>query len=726
MMCRKVIVTGAGGYVGSLLVPRLMAAGYQVVAIDKYVFTDPPESVPNSLEAIRADICHLDWTELEDVDAVIHLAAYSNDPSCDIDEQSAIEVNHAASVQLAREAKKRGVKLFIFASSCSVYGASMGAASTEASPLRPLSLYAQCKARTEEALAGLSDNSFHTIMLRKATLYGLSRRMRFDLVVNTMTLHAVQTGRLTVHGSGKQWRPLLHVSDAADAYLACLATSGPVAKTMTFNVVSENTRIIDLANYIAEKVPGTKIDIEGNNADNRDYKVVGNPFESRFDFRPKYDIPRGVEEIINAIRAQPLDHWNDSVYNTVRMWKDIFNRPASLGGKPVRRKFLPFALPYVGKEEEDEVIDTLRSGWITTGPKTKRFEQMCAEYVGCKHAVAVNSCTAALHLSVVALDIGPGDEVITSPISWPATANVILHQGAKPVFVDVEPDTLNIDAGQIASAVTERTKAIVPVHMAGQPCDMQMIHAIAREYGLAVIEDGAHAIGAEYNGRRIGSLSTTTAFSFYPIKNITTIEGGLLATDDERIAQRARILSLHGIDNDAWKRYGSEGSPHWRLQEPGFKYNMSDVQASLGLHQLPRLDAFIAKRQAYASIYDAAFADLPEIRPLALRPSIRHAHHLYIVVLDVDRLSLTRDEFILALRAENIGSGVHFISMHLQPYYQKSLNMHEDDLPNAARLSNQIVSLPLYPRMSRSDVSDVISAVRKIVAANRNTDWEPS
>lgn len=718
----KVLVTGAGGYVGSLLVPRLLEAGYQVVALDKYIFGDPPASAP-SLRVVQCDVAHIDPHMLDGIDAIVHLAAFSNDPSCELDENLTVQVNHEATVRLAKAAKERGVGQFIFASSCSVYGASNGEASTESSPLKPISLYAKCKAESEKELRQLSDDEFHTTMLRKATLFGLSPRMRFDLVVNIMSLHALTKGKLTVHGGGTQWRPLLHVSDAADAYITCLQKGKETPNGQAYNLVTENTRIIDLARYIAERVPGTQLEIEGYSADSRDYNVDGGEFTRRFGFVPNYDIARGVNEIIKAIDSQQFEDHDNPVYHTVRMWKDVLERPVGMGGKPVRRQFLPFALPLLGKEEEDEVIDTLRSGWITTGPKTNRFEQMCAEYVGCKHAVALNSCTGALHLSVAALDIGPGDEVITTPLSWPATANVIIHQGAKPVFVDVEPDTLNIDATKIEAVITERTKAIIPVHMAGQPCDMEAIGAIAKKHNLSVIEDAAHAIGAEYHGRRIGSISQATAFSFYPIKNMTTIEGGVLATDDDELAERARVLSLHGISKDAWKRYSSEGSLHWQLQEPGFKYNMTDVQASLGLHQLGRLDGFIAKREEYAAMYDSAFADLPAIQPLARRPGMRHAHHLYVVLLDLDRLTISRDEFMLALKAENIGVGVHFISMHLQPYYQQALKMQASDLPVAASVSRQLLSLPLYPKMSKSDLADVICAVRKIATGYRNTIW---
>lgn len=392
-------------------------------------------------------------------------------------------------------------------------------------------------------------------------------------------------------------------------------------------------------------------------------------------------------------------------------------KPAYRGGVPVRRSFLPFALPDIGNEEEEEVLDTLRSGWLTTGPKTKRFEEMCASYLGVEHAIAVNSCTGALHVALSAAGVGPGDEVITTPISWPATANVVVHTGATPVFVDVEPDTLNIDVALVEAAITSRTKAILPVHMAGQPCDMSALTAIARRHGLTVIEDAAHAFGAEYRGVKVGQLSRAAAFSFYPTKNMTTIEGGLLVTDDDEMAEAARVLSLHGISRDAWKRHARDGSPHWQLLRPGYKYNMTDVQASIGIHQLPRLERFIDTRERVVQRYDEAFADLPAVRPLARRPDVRHVHHLYILELRTELLRVHRDEFMVALKAEGIGTGVHFISMHLQPYYSQELMLRPDDLPVARDMSDRIISLPLYPKMTSGDVNDVIAATRKTVLA---------
>src|SRR3990172_5481140 len=282
------------------------------------------------------------------------------------------------------------------------------------------------------------------------------------------------------------------------------------------------------------------------------------------------------------------------------------------GGKPVRADFLPFNRPALGPEEEKEIIETLRSGWLTTGARTRRFESDFAQFTGARHAIGVNSCTAALHLALVANGIGEGDEVITTPITFAATANVIVHTRARPIFVDVEADTLNVDAAQIGAKITRRTRAIIPVHLSGQPCAMDDILAIARKHNLAVIEDAAHAAESVYRGRKVGSIGDATAFSFYATKNVTTGEGGMLTTDDDDLAERVRILSLHGISHDAWKRYTNEGYKHYEVLFPGYKYNMFDLQAALGLHQLAKVEKHWQARKALAEKYDRALAGVPE------------------------------------------------------------------------------------------------------------------
>lgn len=392
--------------------------------------------------------------------------------------------------------------------------------------------------------------------------------------------------------------------------------------------------------------------------------------------------------------------------------------PQSRDQAPVRDSFLPFALPDLGEEEINEVVDTLRSGWITTGPKTKRFEDEFRRYIGSKHAIAINSCTAALHIALAAAGVGPGDEVITSPLTFCSTANVIVHLGGTPVFADIGEDH-NIDPSEIERRITPRTKAIIPVHYSGQPCRMDEILACARNHNLLVIEDAAHAVGAKYRDRMIGTIGDVTAFSFYAIKNMTTGEGGMITTDDDELAERMRLLSLHGISKDAWKRYTSEGSWYYEVIYAGYKYNMTDIQAALGIHQLARLEQFLEVRSKYVAMYNEAFGEMPEIRIPIVHTDVRHAWHLYVIQLDLERLVINRAQFIEALRAENIGTSVHFIPVHLHSYYRQTFGHKRGDFPSAERIYDRIVSLPLYPKMTEEDVGDVIAAVNKVVRQHR-------
>lgn len=387
-----------------------------------------------------------------------------------------------------------------------------------------------------------------------------------------------------------------------------------------------------------------------------------------------------------------------------------------------RATFLPYHQPLLGAEEEASVLETMRSGWITTGPKTKAFEQQLADYVGAEHCVAVNSCTAALHLALEAVGVGPGDEVITSPITFASTANVIVHQGAMPVFVDVEPDTINLDASRLEAAITPKTKAVIPVHLFGQPCDMDAINAIARARGLAVIEDAAHAIGADYKGQRIGGSGNLTAFSFYATKNITSGgEGGALTTNDAALAERAAIMSLHGISRDAWKRYSASGYTHWDIISPGYKYNMFDLQAAVALPQLAKIEAFWHRRVALKARMDAAFRDIPEIRLPVWRPGSKHACHLYPIIVRTEELTADRDAIMNAIQGANVGVGVHFRAVHLHPYYMEAWGFRRGMFPNAEYYSDRTISLPLYPKMTDADADDVIAVVHDVIAAHRKT-----
>lgn len=381
--------------------------------------------------------------------------------------------------------------------------------------------------------------------------------------------------------------------------------------------------------------------------------------------------------------------------------------------------FLPFYVPDITEDEIQAVVETLRSGWLTTGAKARQFEEDFARYIGCPHAVAVNSGTAALHLALDAVGVKEGDEVIVPTMTFAATAEVVLYLKAKPVLVDCQPDTLNLDPNQIEKVLTPKTKAIIPVHIAGQPCDMGRILEIARNDDLKVIEDAAHALPARYQGHMIGTVGDITCFSFYATKTITTGEGGMATTENPEWSERMRVMSLHGISRDAWKRYTAEGSWYYEILYPGYKYNLTDVAAALGIQQLKKCEHFWNLRQRCVQWYNEGFKDVPEITAPYVSADVQHAWHLYVIQLNLEQLRISRNEFIDQLRAANIGTSVHFIPLHLHPYYRDTFGYRPQDCPSASAVFERIISLPLYPKMTEAEVQRVIEAVRTIARQNR-------
>ncbi len=389
--------------------------------------------------------------------------------------------------------------------------------------------------------------------------------------------------------------------------------------------------------------------------------------------------------------------------------------PAIAGGNPVREKMLPFNRASIGDEEIQAVTETLRSGWLTTGPRTKQFEKELSTYLGAGRVVCLNSCTSALHLALVLKEIGPGDEVITTPISFPSTSNVIIHTGAKVVFADVRDEDMNIDPAEIEKRITPNTRAIMPVHMAGAPCDMSAIRSLCDMHNLSLIQDSAHALECTWDDVPLVQFGDLSCYSFYVTKNITTAEGGAIAGADDAVMERASTLSIFGISKDAWKRYNVPGYQHWETMEAGYKYNMFDIQASLGLVQLKKIEIFRERRMELVRRYDKAFHSHASLIPWTFSPRARHAHYLYVLRLRTDDLKCNRDEFMAAMEAENIGIGIHFRSLAHQHYYR---NRYPEQLQNctvAQTISNQILSLPLYPSMTDDDSEDVVRAVLKLL-----------
>ncbi|MGE5806313.1 MAG: DegT/DnrJ/EryC1/StrS family aminotransferase [Ignavibacteria bacterium] len=382
----------------------------------------------------------------------------------------------------------------------------------------------------------------------------------------------------------------------------------------------------------------------------------------------------------------------------------------------MRKSYLVFGSPLIEEEEINEVVDTLKSGWIGTGPKVEKFEEDFRKYINVKNAVAVSSCTAGLHLSILALDIKPGDEVIVPAMTFVATANVVIHSGAKPVLVDVDKYKMTIDTGDIESRITEKTKAIIPVHFAGRACDVASIMKIALKYNLKVIHDAAHAIETEFEGKKVGSYNDISSYSFYVTKNVVTAEGGMLTTNDDDLAAKIKIWALHGMDKDAWKRYSDKGYKHYDVCYPGYKYNMTDIQASLGIHQLAKVERNYKRRAEIWNRYQNELNDLPLILPPEPEKNTKHAMHLYIVLLKIEEAKISRDELLLKLHKMNIGTGVHYRAIHFHPYYKSTFGYKEGDFPNSEFISERTLSIPFSAKLTDEDVSDVINSLKEVLS----------
>ncbi len=377
--------------------------------------------------------------------------------------------------------------------------------------------------------------------------------------------------------------------------------------------------------------------------------------------------------------------------------------------------YIIFGSPVISQAEIDAVVRTMETCWIGTGPRVHEFQTKMAEYTGAKHALAVGSCTAALHLSMVVSGVQPGDEVITTAMTFCATANSIVHTGATPVFVDCQRDTMNIDPAAIEAAITPRTKAIVPVHFAGRPCDMDAIGAIAKKHNLLVIEDAAHAIETVYKGKKVGSISDLTCFSFYVTKNITTGEGGMVTTNNPELAKKIQTYGLHGMSADAWSRFSDKGYKHYAVVFPGFKYNLTDLAASIGIVQMQSIDPWLRRRNEIWAQYDEAFADLPVVRPAPEEPDTVHARHLYTLMIR-DDAKVTRDEFMGQMHQRKVGTGVHYRALHVHPYYAERFGYVPEQFPNAYWVGERTVSIPLTQKLTDREVERVISAVRGILS----------
>lgn len=718
----RVLVTGGAGYLGCRLIPLLLEAGWAVRVVDRgcYGFEGLAHCRTNpDFELLDGDVRRLQelGALLSGVNAVIHLAGLANDPSCDLDPDMAWDVNVESTLELARGCVQAGVDRFILASSCSVYGQGVFEWLDEASPANPVSTFARTKLAAEQGLLAMASESFAPVVVRAATLFGVSPRMRFDLAINQMAATALRHGRIEIRGGGRQWRPVLHVDDAARGYLALLNAPESIVRGALFNLGCNdlNVRVSDLAERVAALVPGTVIDRATDDDDRRTYRVNFDKALSLPGFQCSRSIEDGIGELLLYISGMNADPFSEAYFNAQRV-KHLLATPVSEGGDPVAARFVPLSRPSLGEEEEHAVLETLRSGWLTSGHHIAAFEAAFSRTVSARHTVAVTSCTAAIHLALVHLGIKPGDEVITPPITWASTGNTLLNMGAKVVFADVDPETLNLDPAATEAAISERTRAIIPVHLAGHPCDLEALRAVAACHEIPLIEDAAHALGASYRGVPVGADSQFGCFSFYSIKNITTMEGGMLAVDDPETAAHLRTLATNGLDHTAWDRYGrSAVARPLEVHEPGFKYLMGNVSAAMGVEQLKKFSTFKAARQRLARMYTEVLKDVPEIRVPVVRPDVDHAWHLYMIRLNLDQIACSRDEIACALRQENIGTGVHFYALHLHTYYRDVLGMKPEWCPVAAAASGEILSLPLHPQLSDKNVHEVVSALKKVL-----------
>ena len=378
-------------------------------------------------------------------------------------------------------------------------------------------------------------------------------------------------------------------------------------------------------------------------------------------------------------------------------------------------RFLVFGAPAIEDSEIEEVVASMRSGWLGTGPKVAQFEEDFRTYKGAPYAMAVNSCTAALHLSMIAAGLKSGDEVITTPMTFCATVNAVIHAGLTPVMADIDPVTMNLDPAQVEAEITPQTRAILPVHFAGRACDMDALCDIAKRHELLIIEDCAHAIETTYKGRHTGTFGEFGCFSFYVTKNVITGEGGMVLAHREEDAACIKVLALHGMNKDAWKRFSDEGYKHYFVTECGFKYNMMDIQGAIGIHQLARVEAYWQRREEIWRRYDGAFADLPIGLPAPAEPDTKHAYHLYTILVDEEKAGIGRDAFLNAMNAHNIGTGVHYLSIPEHPYYQETFGWKPEDCPNAMTIGRQTLSLPMSAKLTDEDVEDVIKAVAEIL-----------
>ena len=689
LMIKSVLVTGGAGYIGIPLVQELLAKGYAVTVLDKLLYGDQGLaglSESEQLRIVEGDICTEADVEkaVEGMDAVVALAGIAGDAACQVNLDAALQINYYAHEMLLRICRKHKLQRLVYPSSCAVYayGGLFGLVNEEPHFDRA-SFYIQTMISCERLY--LRQPDLCSVILRLPALFGLSPRMRFDLPANSHEAKAAP-------GDVVEWKvtseglPLLHVRDAAHAFVLALEAPEASVRGQIFNV-------------------GSTSSLHTARQDQEEPALSFAKIKRVLDFEAVRTPEQGRAEMIEFISGNTINI-NEARYHNAKAWEVINSK-----------RFLPFAVPDVDEKEKRELLHTIDSGWLSTGPKTKVFENALYDYfqVDGLHCIPVSSCTAGLHVQLLAYGIGPGDEVITTPLTFCATIHTILQTGANPVLVDIDPQNYNIDVDAIEEKITPRTKAIVPVYYAGNALNYEKLSEVAARHNLLVLADAAHAMGAEYNNKKLGTFEDAAAFSFYATKNMTTGEGGLLTTTNEEAARRMRKIHYFGMDKDAWKRYSDSGSWFYEISEFGYKYNFTDVQAAFGLHQLEKIDDFNRRRNELCEIYDEAFAPYEELIIPRTHPGAYSTRHLYPLLIKTERLKIDRNTFIKKLSEAKIGTSVHFVPIPYHSYFQRVLGCKPGDFPRTDWFYEREISLPMYTKLTHNDIQRVITAVTDIV-----------
>lgn len=701
----KVLIAGGAGFLGSTLVKSLLKNDYQVVVLDNLRFgnhTLTKFSNHENFEFQYGDISKESDIEksIQGCDYVVALAAIVGDKACSLDPSLTHKINFEGTELLITKSIEHNVERFVFASSCSVYGSNAGKNVTENGSLNPLSLYAESQVATEEYLLQNEDKLDFTI-LRLSTLYGLSERRRYDLVINHFAGKAANGEQIRIIG-GEQWRPFLNVEDAATAFLKVIQAKSSDVAGQIFNVGANemNFQIKEIGQIMKKSVPQCDLVLMKEQTDCRSYHVNFDKIKKVLDFMPKHNLESEIFDMVEDVRTNKIDTHSGEYHNSIA-WEQIIKEP-----------YIPYAVPDVSEEEKEEILNTIDSGWLSSGPKVKKFEDALVEYFGKDdlHCITISSCTAALHLQLLANGIGPGDEVITTVNTFCATVIAIIQCGATPVLVDIDASTYNLDLNQVKDKITSKTKAVIPVYYAGNPCNHHQLSEVCAKNGILILADAAHAFGGTFDGQKIGTYEDAASFSFYATKNLTTGEGGLITTKDGKVADKIRKMKSFGR-----MTYEDKPSYLYEIVEEGYKYNFTDIQASFGLHQLKKIDKFNTYRNKIANYYNEAFKDCPFV---TLPPTVefgQSTNHLYPLQIHFNDLPLNRLDFISALSASKIGLSVNYVPIHHHPYFQQKLNVVAEDFENCNAFFEQEISLPIYTKLKEKDLERISKTILDIV-----------